>query len=144
MSGIPTSTLRRHAAPAACGVAILLCLGAATQSDQPWAAGGITRVDLQRHDLGDPGREMVQVRVDFAPGAAAPPHRHPGEEIVYMLSGSLEYRVEGQAPTVLGAGEVLFIPRETTHAVRNVGEGDASELATYVVDKGRPLLIPAP
>jgi hypothetical protein len=46
---------------------------------------GITRTDLQRHDLGVPGREVVQVRVDFAPGVGFPKHSHPGEEIVYRL-----------------------------------------------------------
>ena len=51
-----------------------------------------TRTDLQRHDLSIPGRETVQVRVDFDPGATAPKHTHPGEEIVYVLEGTLEYR----------------------------------------------------
>ncbi len=50
-------------------------------------APGITRTDLQRHDLSVPGREVVQVRVDFAPGVVAPAHNHPGEEIVYAIEG---------------------------------------------------------
>ena len=109
----------------------------------PRAWTGITRTALQRHDLSTPGREMIQVRVDFAPGAAAPAHRHPGEEIVNVLSGSLEYRVEGRAAVTLGAGEVLFIPAGAVHSARNVGRETASELATYIVAKGRPLLMPA-
>jgi quercetin dioxygenase-like cupin family protein len=48
---------------------------------------GITRTDLQRHDLRVPGQEAVQTRVDFAPGATFPMHRHHGEEIVYVLEG---------------------------------------------------------
>ena len=58
---------------------------------------GIKRTDLLRHDLGVPGREVIQVRVDFAPGVAFPRHSHPGEEIVYVIEGSLEYRGRGQA-----------------------------------------------
>ena len=50
---------------------------------------GIKRTDLQRHDLSVPGREAVQVRVDFDPGAAFGKHRHPGEEIIYVIEGSL-------------------------------------------------------
>jgi quercetin dioxygenase-like cupin family protein len=104
-------------------------------------APGITRTDLQRHDLSVPGREVVQVRVDFAPGVVAPAHKHPGEEIVYAIEGLLEYRLEGKPPVTLKAGEVLFIPAETIHEVKNVGSGNAAELATYVVEKGKPLVV---
>jgi len=101
---------------------------------------GIKRTDLQRHDLSAPGREAIQVRVDFAPGAAFGKHTHPGEEIIYVLEGSLEYQVEGKPPVTLKAGEVLFIPAGTIHAAKNVGSGNAAELATYVVEKGKPLV----
>ena len=102
---------------------------------------GIKRTDLQRHDLSVPGREVVQVRVDFAPGVAFGKHSHPGEEIVYVLEGSLEYQVEGKPPVTLKAGEVLFIPAGTVHAAKNVGSGNGAELATYVVEKGKPLVV---
>jgi quercetin dioxygenase-like cupin family protein len=101
---------------------------------------GIQRTDLQRHDLSVPGREVVQVRVDFAPGVVAPEHSHPGEEIVYVIEGTVEYRVEGRPPVTLKAGEVLFIPAGAIHAATNVGSGSAAELATYVVEKGKPLV----
>jgi quercetin dioxygenase-like cupin family protein len=101
---------------------------------------GIKRTDLQRHDLSAPGREAIQVRVDFAPGAAFGRHTHPGEEIIYVLEGSLEYQIEGKPPVTLKAGDVLFIPAGTIHAAKNVGSVTASELATYVVEKGKPLL----
>jgi quercetin dioxygenase-like cupin family protein len=101
---------------------------------------GIKRTDLQRHDLSASGREAIQVRVDFAPGAAFGRHTHPGEEIIYVLEGSLEYQIEGKPPVTLKAGDVLFIPAGTIHAAKNVGSVTASELATYVVEKGKPLL----
>ena len=104
------------------------------------AQQGIKRTDLQRHDLGVPGREVIQVRVDLAPGVAFGKHTHPGEEIVYVLEGSLEYEVEGKPPVTLKAGDVLFIPARTVHAARNVGSTNGAELATYVVEKGKPLL----
>jgi quercetin dioxygenase-like cupin family protein len=106
------------------------------RSQQP----GVKRTDLLRHDLGVPGREVVQVRVDLAPGVAFPPHSHPGEEIAYVLEGLLEYRLEGKPPVTLEAGEALFIPAGTIHAARNVGGGNAAELATYLVEKGEPLV----
>jgi quercetin dioxygenase-like cupin family protein len=101
----------------------------------------IKRTDLQRHDLSVPGREVIQVRVELAPGVSFPKHTHPGEEIIYVLEGSLEYEVEGKPPVTLKAGEVLFIPAGTVHAARNVGSGNAAELATYVVEKGKPLVV---
>lgn len=104
-------------------------------------APGITRTDLQKHDLSIPGREMVQVLVAFAPGVVAPRHSHPGEEIVYEAEGSLEYRLDGQPPVTLKTGQVLFIPAGTIHEVRNVGSGNSAELATYIVEKGKPLLV---
>ena len=100
---------------------------------------GSKRTDLQRHDLSIPGREVVQVRVDFAPGAAFPRHTHPGEEIVNVLEGTLEYEVDGK-PVTLNAGDVLFIPAGTIHAAKNVGSVNAAELATYIVEKGKPVL----
>jgi quercetin dioxygenase-like cupin family protein len=107
------------------------------QAAQP---AGIARTDLQRHDLSVDGHEAVQVRVDLAPGVAFPNHTHPGEEIIYVLAGSLEYDVAGKAPAILKAGDVLFIPAGTVHSAKNVGDVTASELATYIVDKGKPLL----
>jgi quercetin dioxygenase-like cupin family protein len=104
-------------------------------------APGIDRTDLQQHDLSAPGREVVQHRVDLGPEAPAIRHKHPGEEIIYVLQGSLEYQVDGQEPTTVDGGEVFFVPAETFHAVKNVGTGTATELATYFVDKGKPLIV---
>ena len=101
---------------------------------------GLTRTDLQRHDLSVPGREVVQVLVGFAPASVAARHSHPGEEIVYVVEGSLEYQLEGKPPVTVKAGEVLFIPAGTIHAAKNVGTVNGAELATYVVEKGKPLV----
>jgi len=103
---------------------------------------GIKRTDLQRHDLSIPGREVFQVLVEFAPGVVAPNHSHPGEEIVNVLDGVLVYELEGRPAVTLRAGEVLFIPAGTPHKVTNVGSGNAAEIATYIVEKGKPLLVP--
>ena len=115
-----------------CGVALQVA-----QAQQP----GVTRTDLQRHDLSVPGREVIQVRVELAPGVTFPRHSHPGEEIIYVLEGSLEYQVDGKPPVTLKAGEVLLIPAGTIHAAKNAGSANGAELATYIVEKGKPLLV---
>lgn len=101
----------------------------------------IKRTDLQRHDLSAAGREVIQVRVDIPAGTSFPKHSHPGEEVVYMIEGVLEYTLEGKPPVTLKAGEVLFIPAGVAHSVKNVGTGNGAELATYIIEKGKPLLV---
>lgn len=104
------------------------------------AQPGIKRTDVQRNDLSVPGREVIQVLVEFAPGVAFPKHLHPGEEIAYVVEGVLEYALEGRPPVTLKTGEALFIPAGTPHAVKNIGSANAAELATYIVEKGKQLL----
>ena len=128
---------RTHNIAATLLIVAASCALKVARAQQP----GITRTNLQQHDLGAPGREIVQVRVDFSPGVAFGRHTHPGEEIVYVLEGSLEYEVDGKLPVTVKAGGVLFIPAGKIHAAKNVGTGNAAELATYVVDKGKPLVV---
>src|SRR5712672_3574059 len=73
---------------------------------------GVTRNDLQRHDLSTPGREAIQTIVSIAPGVTAPRHSHPGEEIIYVLEGLLEYQLDGQPPV---------------HSANNVSSGNGAE-----------------
>jgi quercetin dioxygenase-like cupin family protein len=120
--------------------AAIVIVGAFMPLVAPAQAPGIKRTDLSRNDLSVSGREAIQVLVGFPPGVAFPNHTHPGEEIVYVVEGALEYALEGRPPVTLKAGDVLFIPTGTAHAVKNVGTGNAAELATYIVEKGKPLL----
>ena len=123
-------------------VALVLIYGSGlalqvTQAQQP----GITRTNVLHHELGVSGREVIQVRVDFAPGAAFGNHSHPGAEIAYVLEGTLQYQLEGMPTVELKAGEALFIPAGVVHAAKNVGSSNAAELATYIVEKNKPLVV---
>ena len=92
-----------------------------------------------------PGREVVQVRVDFEPGVVAPKRKRPDEFGFYVLAGSLEYQLEGKPPVTLKAGDVLFIPagsRPPGEERRRQQRGGAH--ATYVVEKGKPLVVLVP
>ncbi|MBX5149842.1 cupin domain-containing protein [Rhizobium lentis] len=119
-------------------LALVLGGAAAAHAEQP-----IERTDLIKNDIDVPGHEVVQVRVDIAPGVLAPNHSHPGEEVAFVLEGTLEYRLEGREPVTLRAGQSLFIPSGVVHSARNVGSGKASELATYIVRKDEALVVPA-
>lgn len=109
------------------------------QVAQAQQMAGTSRKELSRHDLSIPGWEEYQLRVDIDPGKTAPNHRHPGEEIIYVVEGTLEYRLEGQPPVTLKAGDVLFVPTGVIHSAKNVGQTNAAEIGTYVVPKGKPL-----
>lgn len=102
-------------------------------------ANGIGRTEAVRHDF-DGQREAVQVRVDFGPHASFPAHTHPGVEIAYVLEGKVEYVMDGK-PVVLKAGDALYIPAGKVHSARNVGDGNSAELATYIVEKNKPIVV---
>ena len=105
----------------------------AAQAEVP----GIDRTDLQHYDLSAPGRIMIQNRVVISPEAQPIRHKHPGEEIIYVLEGSLEYQIDGSEPRTYAAGEALTVPAEAVHSVH----GDGTELATYVVEEGKPFIV---
>ena len=108
--------------------------------DRTQTSPGLWRTNLQRCDLSIPGREVIQVRVDVDPGSPPLRHFHPGEEVIYVLEGQLEYEVDGRPTKVYGPGEALTVPAGAVHSVRNVGTTPGSELATYIVEKGKQLL----
>jgi len=56
-------------------------------------APGLWRTDLQQYDLSLPGREAVQQRVEIGPGASPVRHTGLGEEIIYIIEGSLKYQL---------------------------------------------------
>jgi quercetin dioxygenase-like cupin family protein len=124
-------------------IAVLLFASLGATSLPALAEEPLRRTDLIKSQIDVPGHEVVQVRVDFLPGVFAARHSHPGEEIAYVIEGTLEYSLDGRTPVTLSAGQSLFIPSGVVHSARNVGAGKASELATYIVEDGKTLVVPA-
>lgn len=79
------------------------------------------------------------MRVDFDPGYTAPRHTHPGEEIIYVLEGTLQYQIGGK-PVTVKPGDTLFVPAGVIHSVTNLASTNGAELSTYIVEKGKPLI----
>src|SRR5882672_7745779 len=102
-------------------------------------APGFTRKMLQDQNLSVAERHAVQALAEFVPGGEAGRHTHPGEELGYVVEGTLQLLVDGQPPKTLKAGEVFFVPAGAVHDGKNVGKGKAVVLATYVVEKGKPV-----
>ena len=122
-------------------LAVIAALFAIAGSAQ---APGIKRTMLQRFDIADTQREAVQAIAEIAPGAAAGRHTHFGPEFGYVLEGSSELLVDGEAPRVLKAGDTYLIPAGKVHDAKGVGDKPVKVLATYLVEKGKPLATPAP
>jgi len=102
------------------------------------------RTVLQQSDISVAGREVVSAVADFEPRATPGRHTHPGEEIGYVLEGTFLIEQEGKAPVTLKAGGSFLIPAGTIHNATNTGTGPGKILATYIVEKGKPLATPAP
>jgi quercetin dioxygenase-like cupin family protein len=103
---------------------------------------GFTRKLVQDQNLSIADRHAVQALAEFVPGGAAGKHTHPGEELGYVVEGTLELLIEGQPPRIVKAGEAFFVPAGVVHDGRNVGSGPAKVLATYIVEKGKPVASP--
>lgn len=119
----------------AVGIFVVAAAGVAAQ--QP----GFTRTMLQRVDLSIAGREAVSARAEFAPGGTVGRHTHFGEEIGYVIEGTISVEIDGVTKAVK-AGEAFAIPAGTPHNATNAGSDKATILATYIVEKGKPLATP--
>ena len=104
---------------------------------------GFKRTVVQQKDISVPGREAVTVIGEFQPGASPGRHTHPGEEISYVLEGSLLLEEDGKPAVTVTAGQAFLIPAGAIHNATNKGSGTARILATYIVEKGKPLATPA-
>src|SRR4051812_3606422 len=105
---------------------------------------GFSRRMLQDQNLSVAERHAVQVVAEFAPGVAAGKHTHPGEELGYILEGTLQLEVAGQPPRTLNAGESFFIPAGGGDDGKKTRGGPAEGLATHIVGEGKAGATPAP
>ena len=110
----------------------------ASQAAQPT----FNRTMLQDHPLSIKDRHAVMARSEFQPGATSGRHMHPGEELGYVLEGTLELTVDGKPPQRLRAGDVIFMPAGAIHDAKNVGTGPLRIVSTYVLEVGKPLATP--
>jgi hypothetical protein len=104
---------------------------------------GFKRTLLQTQDLSIPEKVVVQAVAEFSPGVAAGRHTHPGEEIGYVIEGQLEIKIDGKPSQIIQAGQTFFIPNGLVHDGINTNAGTTKVLATYVVEKGKPVATPA-
>jgi quercetin dioxygenase-like cupin family protein len=102
-------------------------------------AARLTRTEVQRSASSIPGREIVQVLTQIPAGVESGWHTHPGEEVGYILAGTVEMSVRGQPTRTLHAGDGFLIPPQTQHNAFDVGPETGQMLSTYIVESGQPL-----
>ena len=142
MSATPRTHRRAFLCWCCAGVATLVA-GPAGAQTPPAAAGGVTRTIMHRAD--GPGGQLVSIQAmaEVAAGVVVARHTHPGVETGYFVSGGGTLMVKGQPDREVKAGDSYLVPAETPHEFKN-GAMPTKLLATYVVDKDKPLTSPAP
>jgi quercetin dioxygenase-like cupin family protein len=99
----------------------------------------LRRTEVQRGASSIPGREIVQVLTEIPAGVESGWHTHPGEEVGYLVAGTVEMSIRDSATLTLHAGDGFLIPPRTPHNARDVGPGTGRMLSTYIVEIGQPL-----
>ena len=128
-------------------VAVLAPVNIATAQQQLPAAtqqsATIKRTPLQKFDVPGTNHETVIGMAEIVPNVNIGRHTHPGPESGYMVEGELVLYVEGQPEKTVTAGQSYQVPPGAIHDAKS-GPNGAKVLATYVVEKGKPLASPAP
>jgi quercetin dioxygenase-like cupin family protein len=102
-------------------------------------AATLKRTEIQRGALSIPGREMVQVRTEIPPGVASGWHTHPGEEVGYIIAGTVRMEIQDRPTLILNAGDGFLIPPRVPHNALDLGPETGLMLSTYIVEIGQPI-----
>src|SRR5687768_16913443 len=73
------------------------------------------RTVLQQADISAPGREVITAVAEFQAGAVAGRHTHAGEEVGYILEGTIVVEQDGKPPVTFDAGKAFLIPAGAIH-----------------------------
>jgi quercetin dioxygenase-like cupin family protein len=126
-----------------CAFTLTMASLAVLSAQQPAAPNaGFKRTLVQQGDLSAPGREVVQAIAEIQPGAESGRHTHPGEEVAYILEGTVMLEIQGKPAVAKKAGDAFIIPAATVHNAKNTGKVVAKVLGTYIIEKGKPVATP--
>lgn len=112
---------------------------AGPQQSHDALASTLKRTEIQHSPSSIPGREIVQVLTEIPVGVESGWHTHPGEEVGYIVAGTVEMAIRGRLTLTLRAGDGFLIPPRTPHNARDIGPGTGRMLSTYIVEPGQPL-----
>lgn len=101
--------------------------------------GRLRRTVLQRSASSIAGREIVQVLTEIPVGVASGWHVHPGEEVGFIVAGTVRMQIADRPTLVLQAGDPFLIPPRVPHNALDLGPDTGRMLSTYIVEVGEPL-----
>jgi quercetin dioxygenase-like cupin family protein len=102
-------------------------------------AGTLKRTEIQHESSSIPGRDIVQVRTEIPAGVASGWHTHPGEEVGYIVAGTVQMEIRDQPTLTLRPGDGFLIPPDTPHNALDLGPDTGQMLSTYIVETGQPI-----
>ena len=120
---------------------VLLCLMTGTAMAQPPKV-----TSLMSKDLADtPGKEVLMIAVEHAPGGSSPSHRHNAHAVVYVLEGSVVMQLKGGQQVTLTEGQTFYEGPNDVHTVdRNASSTKPAKFVVFIIKaKGAPVLVPA-
>jgi quercetin dioxygenase-like cupin family protein len=127
---------------AALALALVATAASAQVMTPPPTKEPITRTPLQKSEYPD-GHFTYIMMVEIVPNGTAAPHFHPGLENAYILEGDLTLTIQGQPPRKLKGGDSFSVPPQAVHT-GTAGDKGVKLIGVFVVDKTKPLAIPAP
>ncbi len=113
--------------------------GSSQQVPRDALASTLKRTEIQHSPSSIPGREIVQVLTEIPVGVESGWHIHPGEEVGYIVTGTVEMAIHGRPTLTLQTGDGFLIPPRTPHNARDIGPDTGHMLSTYIVEIGQPL-----
>lgn len=123
------------------------CAAIAVAVGMPATARSTGQTDTPNFDhaiTNIPGKSLVAVVVDYAPGGATAPHVHAKSAFIYayVVSGAIESQVNDGPMRVYHAGQSFFEEPGSTHRVsRNASKTEPAKLlAVFVVDTNHKAL----
>jgi len=118
----------------------LLCLVTGTAMAQEAKVTTLMSKDLPE----SPGRELMVITVEHAPGGSNPVHRHNAHAVVYVLEGSVVMQVKGGKEVTLTPGQTFYEGPDDVHVVdRNASSSKPAKFLVFMIkDKGAPALLP--
>ena len=110
-----------------------------TQPPVDALAGKLKRTELQHRPSSIPGREIVQVLTEIPCGVESGWHIHPGEEVGYIVAGTVQMMIQGQPTLTLKAGDGFLMTPRLPHNALDLGPDTGRMLSTYIVEVGQSL-----